>query len=213
MAAIMAISELNLADFMNSVRSSSGNSSFQLRSLRSSISRPSAAALRSSASSSCLILVRALEVTTQASQSRLGRWFFPVMISTTSPVLSFSLICTGLPLTLPPVQRLPRLVWMLNAKSSTDEPAASMRSSPVGVNTKMSLSGGAGRCSGLASRGCSSESRTDCSQRSIEASWRMPLYAQCAALPLSASMSMRFVRIWTSRAWPSLFLTVMCSDS
>ena len=76
---------------------------------------------------------------------------------------------------MPPVQRHPTLECMLKAKSSTDEPADRMRSSPVGVNTNISLSGGAGMSSGLASNGLASESRTDCIHLSMDASWRMPL--------------------------------------
>ena len=155
MAAIIASTELYLRCFINSVASSSGNSSFQFLSLRSRISRPSEAALRSSASSSCLILVLALEVTTQLSQSRLGLWLRPVITSTMSPVLSFSRIWTGLPFTLPPVQRQPMPEWMLNAKSSTEAPAESLRNSPVGVKTNISFEGGCGRSSADASNGCS----------------------------------------------------------
>ena len=174
-SAMSCISEEYLKFFIRSCRASSGSSSFQFLSLRARISRPSAAALRSSASSSCFILVLALELTTQPSQSRLGLWFLPVIISTTSPVRSFSLICTLLPLTRPPVQRQPRLECMLKAKSSTDAPAGSILSSPVGVNTNISLLGGAGMSSGPALSGCSRESRTLWSQRSIEASCLMPL--------------------------------------
>ena len=160
---------------MNAVIQSSGNSSFQLRRRRSNSSRPSEAALRSSASSSCRILLRALDETTQPSQSRLGRWSLRVMISTTSPVPSFSRMGTALPFTRPPMQRQPRPEWILKAKSSTDAPAGRIRSSPVGVNTKISLSGGVGISSGVASKGWANASRTLCSQRSIDASWRMPL--------------------------------------
>ena len=133
--------------FINSRIMLSGSSSFQFLSRRSSSSRPSAAFLNSASLSSCLMRLLALEVTTQFSQSCVGRWFLPVMISTTSPVASLSLMETALPLTRAPVHLAPMPLWILKAKSSTDEPAASLRSSPEGVNTKISLDGGAGRSS------------------------------------------------------------------
>ena len=125
----------------------SGSSSFQFLRRRSSSSLPSAAFLNSASLSSCLMRLFAFDVTTQFSQSCVGRWFFPVIISTTSPVESFSLMETALPLTRAPVQRAPIPLWMLNAKSRTDEPAESLRSSPDGVKTNISLDGGAGRSS------------------------------------------------------------------
>ncbi|CCX55096.1 unknown [Bacteroides sp. CAG:1060] len=73
MAAMNGITEAYLRVFMNSTSMSSGSSSFQFRSRRSNVSRPWTASLRSSASSSCLILLLALEVVTQFNQSRVGR--------------------------------------------------------------------------------------------------------------------------------------------
>ena len=120
---------------------SSSNSIFQFFRRRARSSLPSAAFLNSASLSFWRILLRALVLTTMFSQSCEGFWFLPDMISTTSPVLSFSVIFTALPLTLPPVHFTPRLVWMSNAKSSTVAPAGSLRNSPDGVNTKTSLVG------------------------------------------------------------------------
>ena len=55
----------------------------------------------------CLILLRARDVLTSASQSLLGRWPDCVRISTTSPLRSAYFNCTMRPLTLAPVQVLP----------------------------------------------------------------------------------------------------------
>ena len=99
--------------------------------------------------------MRAFELTTQFSQSAEGFWFFEVRTSTTSPVFSFSRIETAFPPMRAPVQRQPTFVWMLNAKSSTVEPALRMRSSPVGVKTNISSDGAMGLSSGFASVGCS----------------------------------------------------------
>ena len=154
-AAKKAFTLVILRFFIISVSISSGNSSFQFFSRRSSSSRPVEASFCSPSLRACLIFWRAFVVTTKLTQSGAGRWFFAVRISTTSPVWSFSLMGTGFPPTLPPTQRVPILVWMLKAKSSTVAPAGRIRSSPVGVNTKISRDGGCGRSSGPSVSGCS----------------------------------------------------------
>ena len=45
------------------------------------------------------------------------------MMSTTSPVFSFSVMRTALPLMRPPIHLIPRFEWMSKAKSSTVAPA------------------------------------------------------------------------------------------
>ncbi len=54
----------------------------------------------------CLILLRACEVLTNASQSLLGRWPGCVRISTTSPLRSADFSGTMRPFTLAPTQRV-----------------------------------------------------------------------------------------------------------
>ena len=68
--------------------------------------------------------------------------------------LSNDRMLTAFPFTRAPTQWAPILVWMPKAKSSTVEPACRIRSSPVGVKTKISLEGGCGRSS-VFSSGCS----------------------------------------------------------
>ena len=86
------------------------------------------------------ILVRALEVVTMFNQSCLGVWVFDVIISTWSPLFSFCLSCTFFPFTFAPIHLHPSLLWMWKAKSSTVAPLASLKRSPLGVNTNTSSS-------------------------------------------------------------------------
>ena len=67
---------------------------------------------RSLALMTCLILLRAREVLTKASQSLLGTWPACVMISTMSPFLQRARSGTMRPLTLAPTQVLPTSEWM-----------------------------------------------------------------------------------------------------
>ena len=66
---------------------------------------------RSSACSTCLILLRARDVTTNDSQSRLGLWPGCVMISTMSPFCSRVRSGTILPLMSAPTHWWPTSVW------------------------------------------------------------------------------------------------------
>ena len=60
----------------------------------------------------CLILLRAREVLTKASQSLLGWWPGWVMISTMSPLRSDERSGTMRPFTFAPMQVLPTSEWM-----------------------------------------------------------------------------------------------------
>lgn len=106
---------------------------------------------------------------------------------------------------------------MVDAKSSTVEPLASLNKSPFGVNTNTSSSYKSSLNWSIVSSPLLSElskaSRTEVSHSSRPDSPFTPLYRQWAARPRSAISSMRSVRICTSTHLPSGPITVMCSDS
>ena len=105
----------------------------------SRISRPSwLETVSSSCRIHCLILWRARPVRTCWSQSRLGRAWGEVRISTVSPFLSSR--CSGAirPLILLPWQRVPTSVCTWKAKSIAVAPLGSRFTSPCGVKTKIS---------------------------------------------------------------------------
>ena len=81
----------------------------------------------------CLILLRALDVLTIASQSLLGRCPVCVRISTTSPLRSADFSGTMRPFTFAPTQRLPTSEWIAYAKSMGVASRGSTITLPRGV--------------------------------------------------------------------------------
>ena len=81
----------------------------------------------------CLILLRARDVTTKFSQSRLGLCPAAVTISTMSPLRSRARSGTILPFTRAPTHWWPTSVWMEYAKSTGVASRGSAFTSPFGV--------------------------------------------------------------------------------
>ena len=143
-----------------------------------------------------------------------------MMISIWSPLLICVVIGSSLWLILALMALFPIFEWMSYAKSSAVAPNGIFRASPLGVNTTISevysdnlkLS----RKSTAFSVGLFSAERiclSHLSNSSSSCEMVACLYFQCAANPLSAMSSMRWVRICTSTHTPSGPITVECSAS
>ena len=165
-------------------------------------------------------LPRALAVWAHSSQSVSTCCVLLAMISTWSPLLSLCQRGTSFWFTLAPIQCVPNVVWMLNAKSSTLLPCGMVRSSPLGVNTMISrakrLSLKVSKRSSVLGCGSSRISLMELIQRSsslLSNALVASLYFQCAASPRSAMSSMRSERICTSTHRPcssARFMKVWC---
>ena len=133
-----------------------------------------------------LIFDFATDVTTNLSQSFLGFCLFDVIISTWSPLLSWLLSATNLPLTFAPMHLSPISVCISNAKSRAVELFGKVLSSPAGVKTYISpvykLSLKSSMKSIALEFGFSRSSLTFLIQLSMELSLlSFSLYFQCAA--------------------------------
>ena len=190
----------------------SGN--FQFLSLRSSSSRPMRVCLACSSRRNDLILLRAFDVTTKLSQSDLGVWFFWVRISTMSPLRSCSRIDTARLLTLPPTHVEPRLGVDVECEVQERGPFGQFPQVAVGREDEDLARSGFGvealrqRVGGVFEQFAQAAQPDFAGLRALI----HPLERQCAAMPRSATASMRSVRICTSTQRPSAD-TVVCSDS
>ena len=172
----------------------------------------------------CWILVFALELFTIFSQSLLGPFAVSdVIISTISPLFSFVTIGIILLFTLHPTIRCPTSACILYAKSIGVASLGNVFISPFGVNTYTSssnnsvfnvLKNSVGSCISFchSSVSLSHESLSSSTTTFDFLNLFASLYAQCAAIPYSATLCISQVRTCTSNGVPFGPIKVLCID-